>query len=280
MTALGHLPALARRLALRRLGRPAPGFDADALAASLVHLGVRPRGVLLAHVGFGPEVGFTGTPVELIATLRHALGPEGTLCMMSMPFTGQTAEAYLTSPDHRPFHVRRTMSKVGIVTEVFRRTAGVRRLLHPTHPVCALGPASETLCADVPDLSPFGPNGFFARLVEHDAQMLLLGVGFRRLTFEHYLEDQIEPWLPAPLYGPPLRTKVVDAENRTRAVDVLVLTPEISARRRTARLEYLLRASGRLRSTSVGACEVHLCEARRVVETVRRAVRRGWRFHV
>jgi aminoglycoside 3-N-acetyltransferase len=280
MSALSHFPALARRALLPRLGRRAPTFDAEAVASALLRLGVRPGGVLLVHVGFSPELGFTGTPVELIAALRGLLGSEGTLCMMSMPFTGQTAEAYLTSPEHRPFHVRRTMSKVGIVTEVFRRMPGVRRLLHPTHPVCALGPAAEALCADVPDLSPFGPNGFFARLVEHDAQMLLLGVGFRRLTFEHYLEDQIEPWLPAPLYGPPLRTEVVDAENRSRTLDVLTLTPEISARRRTTRLEFLLRATGRLRSTSLGACEVHLCEARPVLETVRRAVRRGWRFHV
>jgi aminoglycoside 3-N-acetyltransferase len=280
MTPLGHLPALARRVVLPRLGRRAPAFDAEAVTQVLGRLGVRSGGVLLVHVGFAPDLGFTGTPVELIEALRRALGPDGTLCMMSMPFTGQSAEAYLTSPEHRPFHVRRTMSKVGIVTEVFRRMPGVRRLLHPTHPVCVLGPAAESLCADVPDLTPFGPRGFFARLVEQDAQMLLLGVGFRRLTFEHYLEDAIEPWLPAPLYGPPLRTEVIDAENRPRTVEVLALTPEISARRRTARLELLLRATGRLRSTALGACEVHLCDARPVLAVVRRAVRLGWRFHV
>lgn len=272
----------ALRSALRRLDarlRPASPYGPEAVTAALVRLGVRRGGVLLVHVGFSPEHAFEGGPADLIAAFRAAIGDEGTLCMMSMPFSGQTAHAYLTAPDTRPFDVRRTVSKVGLVTEVFRRQKGVRRLLHPTHPVCAQGPLAERLCADVAEASPFGPGGFFGRLLEVDAQMLLFGVGFERLTFEHFLEDRLGNRLGFPVYGETLPVPVIDATGAAREMPVATLSPALARSRRTWRLEALLRLSGRLVSTRMGRTPLHLCAARPVTEVVDRAARYGWRFH-
>jgi aminoglycoside 3-N-acetyltransferase len=251
------------------------------VAPGLRRLGVRPGRVLLVHVGYGPDIGFTDPPAALIAAFREVLGSEGTLCMMSMPFTGRTMREHLETPDLPPFDPRRSMSKVGVVTEVFRRQRGVLRSLHPTHPVCAQGPLAEALCAPTePDEeTPFGPGGFFGRLVAHDAQMLLFGVGFRRLTFEHFLEDRLAERLRFPVYDAAVPARVVRPDGSVGEVRVRPLSAELARRRRTWRLEWLLRVTRRLRSDRLGPVQVHLCEARPVLETVMRAAAFGWRFH-
>jgi aminoglycoside 3-N-acetyltransferase len=61
----------------------------DELVAQLRALGVRPGMILLAHTSFRAVRPVEGGPSGLIAALREALGPQGTLVMPSM--TGSKA---------------------------------------------------------------------------------------------------------------------------------------------------------------------------------------------
>ena len=103
------------------------------LVRDLLALGVRPGGVLLVHSSLKALGPAAGGPAAVIEALREALGPGGTLLMPAL--------SYATVTRVNPvFDQKATPSCVGVIPETFRRMAGVRRSLHPTHSVCACGP--------------------------------------------------------------------------------------------------------------------------------------------
>src|ERR1041385_9139884 len=109
-----------------------------ALIELLRDLGFNPGATVMVHSSFShirrrvPDI----TPQRLIALVQELLGPEGTLLMPTFPFQGSQGEYADRTPR---FDVRKTPSKVGVLTEAFRQTRGVVRSKHPTHPVGAWG---------------------------------------------------------------------------------------------------------------------------------------------
>jgi len=177
------------------------------IARDILALGVRPGGVLLVHSSFkalGPRA---GGPAAMIAGLREALGPEGTLLMPALSYAAVT-------PEHPVFDVRNTPSCVGIIPETFRRTPGVRRSLHPTHSVCALGPRAEDLLAEhESDTTPCGPGSPFHKLPTVRGQILMLGCGLAPNTSMHAVEEVV---IPPYLFGAPLQYSLVLVDGTTR----------------------------------------------------------------
>ena len=105
-------------------------FGPDDLLAALRRLGITPGDVLMVHSSFDRFAGFSGKPTDVLRVLQDAVGPTGTLLMPTLPFTG-TAVEYVSRGEI--FDVRRTPSRVGLLTELFRRSPGVVRSVHPTH---------------------------------------------------------------------------------------------------------------------------------------------------
>ena len=96
-------------------------LSADEVSSQLRALGVRRGGVLLVHTSFRAVRPIAGGPEGLIAALRDALGPEGTLVMPSW-----------SGLDDEPFDPKTTPSAddLGIVAQTFWRLPGVRRSNH------------------------------------------------------------------------------------------------------------------------------------------------------
>lgn len=247
------------------------------LVAALAALGIAPGDVVMVHSGFEPRHGFRGTPMEFIDALIRAVGPQGTLVMMSMPFRGKSAHAWLSAG--KPFDVRRSVSMVGIVSEVFRRRKDVVRSVHPTHPVAVWGAEVQRFTAPCGDPAPFGPRSPFGRLLELDGKVLLYGVPFQRMTFEHFIEDHMQALLPVPLYRPAERAAVIGHDRVEREMEVLTLTDEVNRCRRSRRLERALRKARALRVGRVGGASLMLGDARAMIAAVDGLVERGWRFH-
>ena len=104
------------------------------ITTGLRELGVKPGGILMVHsslsaLGYVP--GGTRTVVE---SLRHALEPNGTLVMPTHSWE------VMEKKGCRIFDARSTPSCVGAITEAFRAMPSVKRSLHPTHSVAAIGP--------------------------------------------------------------------------------------------------------------------------------------------
>lgn len=158
-----------------------PAISKTRLVQQLLDLGVRPAGVLIVHTAFSRVRPVEGGPGGLIAALRDALGPSGTLVMPSM-----------SADDDHPFDPKTTPCMgMGITAETFWRTPGVLRSDSP-HAFAAVGPLAERIIAPHPIDPPHGLNSPVGRAYELDAQVLLLGVGHEANTTVHLAENLAE----------------------------------------------------------------------------------------
>jgi aminoglycoside 3-N-acetyltransferase len=148
------------------------------LADQLLALGVRPASVLLVHTSFRAVRPVEGGPEGLIAALREALGPDGTLVMPAM-----------SDDDDHPFDPAATPCLgMGIVAETFWRLPGVLRSDSP-HALAAAGPHAARITAPRPIDVPHGLDSPVGRVWELDGQVLLLGVGHDSNTTIHLAEN-------------------------------------------------------------------------------------------
>src|SRR5881396_3779069 len=148
-------------------------FTPADLNSALRHLGVVPGDVLMVHSAFDRFLGFQGGPVHVIRALQEVVGAGGTLMMPTIPFQGTAVEYALRDP---VFDVRQTVSRMGLITEVFRRCAGVLRSIHPTHSVAVWGkPAAEIIAGHERSDTPCGRLTPYARLLDYDGKILLMG---------------------------------------------------------------------------------------------------------
>ena len=179
------------RLRLARLGRAR--LTEERLARLLNELGVRSGGTVMVHSSHAAiqqacDIG----PVELLGLLRRLLGANGTLLMPAFGFTGSMVD-YLPTAS-RPIAVRGVPARTGLLCELLRRTPGVCHSLHPTHPVCGIGPAAEWLTSGhLDDDEPFGVHSPFARLCESDGLILGLGVDYRAFSAFHLADSLAVP---------------------------------------------------------------------------------------
>jgi aminoglycoside 3-N-acetyltransferase len=257
----------ARTAFMRRFRR----YDADALRAALRGLGIAATDTLLVHANFRSDNGFRGAPHDLVSALLQAV-PEGNLLMVSQPFRGYALDHLLKG---KPFHVRTTVSMMGLVTEMFRRRPGVLRSLHPTHPVLAHGTDASYLVAGHETCTfPCGNGSPFEKFRRKKGKILFLDVGSGANTFFHHVEDSIKDSLGFELYDSRLfEVPVVDAADRRSVVRTYAFATNVT--RRTDLLEQELERRGKLERARVGNTRLILVAAEDVVEAMTQMVATG-----
>ncbi|MCC5877683.1 MAG: AAC(3) family N-acetyltransferase, partial [Candidatus Sumerlaeia bacterium] len=168
-------------------------LDQSTLREELLASGVAKGDLLVVHSSLKAVGRIDGGPTALIQVLEDIIGPTGTLMMPTFTFNLQGWAMGVYDPG-------RTASRVGMLTEVFRRQPGVCRSLHPTHSVAARGMMAEELTEGAPTLhEPLGPGSPFDRARLLGAKILLLGVGQNRNSTIHLAEHLAElPYLDVP----------------------------------------------------------------------------------
>ena len=170
------------------------------LRDDLIHLGLKPGGVLLVHTSLRSLGKLEGGAETVVQGLLSALGPGGTLLMPALSYA-------TVRSDHPVFDVLKTPSCVGALTEYFRTRQGTMRSVHPTHSVCATGERVVEMLGSHPlDKTPCGPESPFSKLSQVGGQVLFIGCGLRPNTSMHAIEEHIEPPY---LYGDPLRYQII-----------------------------------------------------------------------
>lgn len=148
------------------------------IVEQLRSLGVRAGGVLLVHTSFRAVRPVEGGPLGLIASLREALGPGGTLVMPTM-----TDGESVFDPTSTP------TVDMGIVAETFWRQPGVLRSTHPGGSFAAAGPRAAEICAPQPLSPPHGVESPVGVVHALGGQVLLLGVTHSEDTTCHLAES-------------------------------------------------------------------------------------------
>ena len=158
--------------------RSAAVVPAGQLVQQLRGLRVREGATLLVHCSFSRTGPVEGGPGGLIAALRSALGPDGTLVMPSM----SSDDDHVFDPPTTP------CPSMGVVADTFRRLPGVLRSDSP-HAFAAVGPAAAEVTAPHPIDPPHGADSPVGRVHDLDGQVLLLGVGHDANTTVHLAEN-------------------------------------------------------------------------------------------
>jgi aminoglycoside 3-N-acetyltransferase len=226
-------------------------FGPAELAEGLSRVGVQRGDTLLVHSSLRYASGFTGGPQEIVECLLRAVGDDGNLLMVSLPFRTSSYEHLKNDP---LFDVRRTPSQMGIISEIFRRRNGVRRSVHPTHPVLAFGKDADWLVQDhETSETPCGPGTPFARFRELGGKVLFYDVPFDTFTFIHHIEDLLQSSLPFPVYrDEPMPGRVLDQQGRPMVVPTRVFSELAVTTRKPEVLERRLRMKKLLRQGRVG----------------------------
>lgn len=249
-------------------------FDTRQLQAKLAELGVVPGDTVLVHSSFDAFEGFQGKASDVVQVLQASIGPAGLLMMPTMGFTGSAIELARSKV---VFDVRRTPSRMGMLSELFRRTPGVLRSAHPTHPIACWGAGATSaieghhLCG-----TPCGRGSPFDVLSQKQGKIVLLGTDISVLTFYHYLEELFEGELPTSPFTEEvfeLQSKTADGQivqTRTRLYE-----PSLSRRRNLHKLVPGLKARGAWREGRVGRLKIAVLQAAGVEAEMREMNQRG-----
>ncbi len=217
---------------------------------------------------------FQGQISSILKIFLDLCAPDRTLVMPAFYFGDRgydPAGYYRKNPR---FDARRTPSMMGLMTEAFRRSPGVRRSLHPTHSICALGPLAEELVSQHHLCgSRFGQGSPFAVMAQRKTAILGLGTYyFQSLTQIHAVEDLLGEEFPVRRQFESVEVALADGNGSQQPY--LLEIPVIDYPRRSERLGALL-GPERLREWSYHGVPMYLVAAAEVTQVLCEAARRG-----
>ena len=249
-------------------------FEPADLERVLHDLGVAAGDTLLLHSSFDEFAGFTGKPTAALAVLQRLITTDGILMVPTLPFTG-TAVGY--AQGNPIFDPARTASRMGLLTELFRRMPNVVRSIHPTHAVAAWGQDAAAVVANHHLAgTPCGAGTPYARLLERRGKILLLGVDIRSVTFYHTIEELLEERFPAsPFTKDTYRLKSRTHDGTLIETETRLYEPSVSKRRNLLKLLPYLKHRGVWREKHLGRMDVVLLNAQDVLDAVRAMADKG-----
>jgi aminoglycoside N3'-acetyltransferase len=217
------LSAFLRREMGRWIGRSTRPLRREHLRAALERVGVAPGITLCVHSSLSRFGYVDGGATAIIDVILDLVGPDGTVLMPSFPTGGSTYE-FLASGG--VFDVRTSPSKVGLITEEFRRRPDVSRSLHPTNPVAAWGArADEYLRDHEKSETAYGHDTPFGRLARDRAARILM-METHIHSFLHHLQERVE--LPGLFLDRRMPATTIDAAGRRHVIEMKVTRPRVT----------------------------------------------------
>ncbi len=173
------------------------GLTRSTLAAQISELGVRRGGICMVHTRMRALGWVVGAAETVVRALLDALGPEGTLVAyasweehvyMDADRPAEHRADYRSEPPVFDLAISEAARDHGRLPERIRTWPGACRSHHAEASVVALGPQAAWLTAEHRPGDGYGPTSPFARLVEADGQVLMLGAPLETITLLHHAE--------------------------------------------------------------------------------------------
>lgn len=196
---------LANREAKRReaaIKAEAPHIDKATIVNGLRAMGIVPGDVVMLHSSLKSLGYVEGGAQTVLEAVYEAVSPGGTLVVPTYYLPGGTIyntckmEGYVFDP-------RQHGSNLGALPDTFLKMPDIKRSIHPTHSVSALGPQAEYVVS-THHLAPsiFGPGSPWERCLQLNAKVLGIGISMGPVTFYHLLEDMLLDKFPLPVRLP------------------------------------------------------------------------------
>jgi aminoglycoside 3-N-acetyltransferase len=178
-------------------GMGGPAVTRSTLAHDLRALGLQPGGVVMVHTRMSALGWVVGGSETVVRAVLEVLGPEGTLAAYASwddhvyhagDWPAEHRDAYLAEPPAFDVATGEAARDHGRIPERVRTWPDARRSAHPEASVVAVGARAEWLTAEHPDDDGYGERSPFARFVEADGQVLMLGAPLETITLLHHAE--------------------------------------------------------------------------------------------
>lgn len=274
----------ARRKAKRKATRASYQNSVSPLTQTQLEQELRALGVaegrdLLVHSALSKIGQIEGGAETVIRALIRVVGPDATIIMPAYPMP---ATMYEWMSDPAPFCVRSSPSRMGALTEIFRKMPGALRSAHPTHSVAAYGPAAELYTRDHHKLlTPCAAGSPFRIHIDRGGDILCIGTGVGKITSYHVIEDYLDDY-PLPVHLDKRMTKdIIDAYGTRRPVEVIIGNPKLSPWRvdnfKPKQVEFLqhLRNCKAIQEGRIGQAVSHLISGVRFHEMMIQLTRMG-----
>ena len=174
-----------------------PVATRSSLRADLEALGLRPGDAVMVHAALRKVGPVAGGADMIIAALRDAVGPRGTVLAYS-DWQGMddvlADEAVFNDPAIRPDippfdrKTSRATRSNGAFPELLRTTPGALRSGSPGASCVAIGGRAEWFVADHALDYGYGPDSPFGELVAAEGKVLMLGAPLDTMTLLHHAE--------------------------------------------------------------------------------------------
>ena len=159
----------------------------------LLKLGLKACDHIIVHSSFKSiSSAFTeSTPDEIIRVMQDIITPSGSLIFPTFTYCYKKS-----NESYEVFDSINSKSKVGLLSEIFRKNEGVIRTSSPTHAFAVWGIIKEDIKNDNSPDSPLGKGSVLEWLTKKgNTFILMLGTDFSSLSYGHYLEIAAEvPW--------------------------------------------------------------------------------------
>ena len=232
------------------------------IETALTEAGIKNGDVAMLHSSLSSLGNVEGGAITVINAFMNVLGDNGTLVMPSFPAIGYNFDYLSGNP---VFDIKQTPSKMGIITEVFRKMDGVKRSFHPTDSVCAIGKEAEMLTiGHFGQHTPYNNNSPFYKLTQLNSKILLIGVQLETVTNFHTPEDAI-PDFKYPVYHPKVfNARMIDESGNAQAMTTNVHDPVFSKQRKCNEFKEPFLTNGIAREFKLGLANCMVIEANRM----------------
>lgn len=161
--------------------------DMSKIISDLRKLGICEGDCLMVHSSYKSLGGIDGGPVTFINALKSLITDKGTLLFPTFTYD-------YVNKNNPVFDVKNTCSHVGIISEVFRKTEGVRRSVHPTHSIAVWGKDRDEFVRNhLEDNVCVGENSPLVKLKDKNGKILMVGCGITHNTLIHGVECFFRP---------------------------------------------------------------------------------------
>jgi aminoglycoside 3-N-acetyltransferase len=230
-------------------------------------VGVEEGDTLLVHSSYKSFGPVDGGPQTVIRALEAALGTEGggTLIMPTFNFDFNKGA---------PWDVRKTPSKMGVLTELVRENPRAKRVFHPFYSFAVLGKHAGML-GSLRYKSAYERNSVFGKLRDLDGKIMVIGLSYTNsMTFFHHIEQ---------MEGVDYRflkqfTGEVTDENGdtyTDTFEMLVRNIDKSVITEVDPMGELMEDAGIIKIRKIGEADVKLMKANEVYEFTAREMKRN-----
>ena len=241
-------------------------FTKEYLVQNLQSIGIQKGDSLLVHSSLSKMGYLENGPDTLIDALIEVIGTDGNLLMPSSPNALLQLD-FIKS--NSLFDVQNSPSKLGAITETFRKRNGVLRSLNATEPVCALGPDALYFTeGHFNELTPYTKKSPFYRLTEKNGKILYIGVTLANAgTSLHLLEDAVD--FKYPVYFPEVfDVKIKEATGTIHEVKTKVHNPEYSKKRKCDELLPLFLEEQVCSKVKIGNADSYLFDSKKMFDSM------------